>query len=130
MTNVRLHIGDEVLSFDFSRFMMSEAIALEECFGLRLEDLKNGIQQAMPPLKVVAGIVWIAKVRQAAETAGCSFAHAAEALPAKDFDTDLMALRMEADDPAANPTSPGAKTRAPGTPTTRRTSAASKRKTV
>lgn len=128
MTKINLHLGDDVLVFDFSRFMMSEAIALEEHFGLRLEDLEAGIVQERPPLKVVSGIVWIAKVRRAAEAASCSFAHAAQALPPVDFDLDLMALRMEVGDPAAHPTSPGGKTRTPGTPTTRRTSAAKQRK--
>jgi hypothetical protein len=117
-------------SFDPSAgFSVGEAVALEEDWGLTVEQLDSYFKSgARPPLRVVMALLWMTKVRGIAARDGVAFLVAAGQLPAATFDVGLEAVSVD-EVPDRNPMLPGAKTRTPGTPTTRRTSAGSKKRT-
>lgn len=121
MSAVKLVIDDEVFDLDLSRFMLSEGIALEDEWGLSTAQFAAAVTSGNPPLRVVGAMVWLVKVRAAAAAEGIGFAEAAKRFPVASFDTNLTALRIDADEVPANPT-PGV-TPTPKTRTTRATSA-------
>lgn len=118
---IRLLIDGETFPLDMNRFMISEAIALEEDWGLKVDEFRTLVAGGSPPWRVVAAMVWMAKTRALAATAGLSFPEARKLNPPETFDVDMVALKVEQDGPApANPTSRGTRTR-----TTRTTPATS-----
>ena len=124
-----LHGGEEYLFDPSAGFSVGEAVALEEDWNLTVEQLdahfKSGTR---PPMRVVMALLWMVKVRGLAERDGVAFLIAAAKLPAATFDVGLETVSTD-EVPDQNPTRPGAKTRTPGTPTTRRTSAGGKKRT-
>lgn len=123
---VRLVIDDQVCELDLRRLMLSESMALEEGWGVKLVDFQQGVFSGNPTTRVIGAMVWLAKVRQAAAEQGVSFSKAAEQLPVAGFDVNLAAIQMEAVPEAENPTSPAIRT--PATRTTRTTSSAKRKK--
>lgn len=124
-----LHDGQEYVFDPAAGFSVGEAVALEEDWGLTVEQLDEHFKAATrPPLRVVMALLWMTKVRGIAARDGVAFLVAAGRLPAAGFDVGLEAVTTD-EVPDQNPTRPGAKTRTPGTPTTRRTSAGSKKRT-
>ena len=124
-----LHDGQEYV-FDMSAgFSVGEAVALEEDWNLTVEQLDSYFKSGTrPPIRIVMALLWVTKVRGIATRDGLTFLVAAGQLPAATFDVALEAVTAD-EVPDQNPTQPDAKTRTPGTPTTRRTSAASKKRT-
>jgi len=124
-----LHEGQEYLFDPSAGFSVGEAVALEEDWNLTVEQLdahfKSGTR---PPLRVVMALLWMTKVRGLAARDGVAFLVAASQLPAATFDVGLEVVSID-EVPDQNPTRPGAKTRTPGTPTTRRTSGGAKKRT-
>ena len=124
-----LHDGQEYVFDPAAGISVGEAVALEEDWNLTVEQLdayfKSGTR---PPLRVVMALLWLTKVRGIAARDGVAFLIAAGQLPAAGFDVGLESVTAD-EVPDQNPTQPGAKTRTPGTPTTRRTSAGSKKRT-
>lgn len=130
-TTVRLVVDGEPFDLDLGQFMMTEAIALEDQWGLTTESLlsilaESDAKKEMPPLRIVLALVWIAKVRAIAAAAGVSFGTAAKQLPVDAFDVNLFAFEIGAPPEPPNPT-PGV-TPTPKTRTTRTTSAAKRSK--
>ena len=124
-----LHDGQEYVFDQSAGFSVGEAVALEEDWNLSVEQLDAHFSAgSRPPLRVVMAILWVTKVRVIAAADGTVFLVAAGKLPAAGFDVGLDAVATE-EVPDQNPTPPGAKTRTPGTPTTRRTSGGSKKRT-
>jgi hypothetical protein len=124
-----LHDGLEYIFDPAAGFSVGEAVALEEDWGLTVEQLDAHFKaDTRPPLRVVMALLWMTKVRGVAARDGIAFLVAAGQLPAAGFDVGLAAVTVD-EVPDQNPTRPGAKTRTPGTPTTRRTSAGSKKRT-
>lgn len=123
-----LHDGEEYVFDPAAGFSVGEAVALEEDWGLTVEQLDAHFKaDARPPLRVVMALLWMTKVRGVAARDGIAFLVAASQMPAAGFDVGLEAVTAD-EVPDQNPTRPGAKTRTPGTPTTRRTSAGSKKR--
>lgn len=123
-----LHDGQEYIFDPSAGFSVGEAVSLEEDWGLTVEQLDAHFKaEARPPLRVVMAILWVTKVRAVAARDGVAFLVAASGMPAASFDVGLDAVTTD-EVPDQNPTQPGAKTRTPGTPTTRRTSAGSKKR--
>lgn len=122
-----LHDGTEYVIDAGGTFTMGEAMALEEDWNLTVEQLEAAIHMPRPPLRALIALLWIAKVRTIAAADGTTFLPAAAKYPAAGFDIGLDAMRVEGDE-AVNPTPPGGKTPTPGTPTTRRTSAGSRKR--
>lgn len=120
--SVRLVIDDAGYELDLSRFMLSEGIALEDEWGLSTTEFAAAVLSGNPKLRVVGAMVWLVRVRALAAEEGIPFAEAAKQLPVSTFDTNLTALRIEADEEPENPTPGGTRTRA--TRTSRTTSAA------
>lgn len=124
-----LHDGQEYIFDPSAGFSVGEAVSLEEDWGLTVEQLDEHFRaDKRPPLRVVMAILWVTKVRAAAARDGVAFLVAAGRMPAAAFDVGLDAVTTD-EVPDQNPTQPGAKTRTPGTPTTRRTSAGSRKRT-
>lgn len=125
---IRLLIGDDTYVLDMTKFMLSEAMALEEDWGLKVAEFKQLVVGGDPPMRVVAAMVWLAQTRALAETEGVTFPEAHRLNPPSKFDVDLVALKVEPDSPAtANPTERGTPTRT--TRTTRATSASKRSRT-
>lgn len=123
-----LHDGQEYVFDPAGGFSVGEAVALEEDWNLTVEQLDGYFKAGTrPPLRVVMALLWMTKVRGIAARDGVAFLIAAGQLPAATFDVGLEAVSVD-EVPDQNPTRPGAKTRTPGTPTTRRTSAGSKKR--
>lgn len=120
MSAVRLVIDEQEYDLDLTRFMLSEGIALEDEWGLSTDQFAAAVQSGTPPLRVVGAMVWLVRVRAIAAEEHIGFAEAAKRLPVATFDTNLTALRIEAEDEGENPT-PGV-TPTPTTRTTRATS--------
>lgn len=127
MTNsVKLVIDEGEYDLDLSRFMLSEGMALEDEWGLSTTEFAAAVLSGNPKLRVVGAMVWLVRVRSLAAEQGVPFAEAAKQLPVASFDTNLTALRIEADEEPENPTPGGTRTRT--TRTTRTTSAAKRAK--
>jgi hypothetical protein len=118
---VKLVIDEAEYDLDLTRFMLSEAIALEDEWGLSTDQFAAAVTSGRPPLRVVGAMVWLVKVRHIAAADGISFREAAAKLPVATFDTNLTALRIENGAEQAGPTPGGTRTRT--TRTTRATSA-------
>ena len=118
---VKLILDDGEYEFDLGRFMLSEASALENEWGIDTLQFAQQVTSGSPPLRVVGAMVWLAKVRARAAADGISFREAAKLLPVESFDTDLMAVRIDSEAKPENPTPGGTRTK--GTRTTRATSA-------
>lgn len=119
--SVKLILDDGEYALDLGRFMLSEAEALEDDWGLDPLEFEKLVTSGKPPLKVVGAMVWLAKARALAATEGITFREAAKQMPVALFDTDLMAVRVDAEAEPENPTPGGTRTK--GTRTTRATSA-------
>jgi hypothetical protein len=123
-----LHDGQEYIFDPAAGFSVGEAVALEEDWNLTVEQLDEHFKGGTrPPLRVVMALLWMTKVRGIAARDNVAFLVAAGQLPAATFDVGLESVTTD-EVPDQNPTRPGAKTRTPGTPTTRRTSAGSKKR--
>lgn len=125
---VKLVIDETEHNLDLNRFMLSEAIALEEDWGLTTAAFAASIASGNPPMRVVGAMVWLMQTRELAAEKEISFREAAELLPPAAFDANLMAIRIEAAPEPENPTR--GVTRTPKTRTTRTTSAAKRAKTA
>lgn len=121
MSAVKLVIDEVEYDLDLDTFMLSEAMALEDEWGVSTSDFIASVTSGSPKARVVGAMVWLAKVRSAAAATGISFAEAARQLPVATFDTNLSALRLETEAEPENPTPGGTRTRT--TRTTRATSA-------
>lgn len=119
--SVKLILDDGEYELDLGRFMLSEAQALEDEWGVDTLQFAQQVTSGSPPLRVVGAMVWLVKVRSRAAAEGISFRDAAQQMPVASFDTDLMAVRIDAEAKPENPTPGG--TRKQGTRTTRATSA-------
>lgn len=122
---IKLLIEDETYNFEVGRLMLSEAMAIEDEWGLSPSRFETELTSGDPGIRVVGAVVWLVKVRGLAQQQGISFRDAARQLPVATFDVNLAAIRQGVEVPAENPTSPA--TRTPATPTTRRTSAAKRK---
>lgn len=120
-TSVKLILDDGEYDLDLGRFMLSEARALEDDWGIDTLQFAQLVTSGSPPLKVVGAMVWLTKARALAAAEGISFPEAAKRLPVATFDTDLMAVRIDTEAGPENPTPGGTRTK--GTRTTRATSA-------
>lgn len=118
---VKLILDDGEYEFDLGKFMLSEASALEEDWGIDTMRFAELVTSGKPPMRVVGAMVWLAKVRARAAAEKISFREAAKLLPVEEFDTDLMAVRIDSEAKPENPTPGGTRTRT--TRTTRATSA-------
>lgn len=126
MSSAKLIVDDAEYDLDLTRFMLSEAIALEEEWGLSTTEFAAAVASGAPPLRVVGAMVWLVKVRSIAAVNKIPFREAAQQLPVAVFDTNLTALRIEDSQEPENPTPGGTRTRA--TRTSRTTSAAKRAK--
>lgn len=119
--SVKLVLDDGEYDLDLGRFMLSEAMALEDEWGVNTSTFAAAVTSGNPPPRVVGAMVWLVKVRAIAAAGGISFREAAKQVPVATFDTDLMALRIEDEGQGPeNPTPGGTRTRT--TRTTRATS--------
>lgn len=125
--NVKLILDGTEHDLDLSHFMLTEAIALEEQWGLNTTEFASAVVSGAPPMRVVGAMVWLVQVRVLAAEGGVTFGEAAKLLPVASFDTDLMALRIEAPEEPENPTH--GVTPTPTTRTTRATSAKKRSRT-
>lgn len=124
---VRLLIDGQTYPLDMNKFMLSEAIALEEDWSLKVDEFTAMVASGNPPWRVVAAMVWLAKTRALAAERGVTFPEARRAHPPETFDVDVVALKVEADGPVPeNPTGSGTRTRT--TRTTPATSASKRKK--
>lgn len=123
---VKVVVDDKTYIIDSNRFMLQEAIGLEEQWGLSVAEFGTAITSGAPSMRVVGAMVWLVKVRAIAAENGISFPDAAKQLPAATFDTNLAALLIEPVEEPVGPT-PGV-TPTPKTRTTRTTSAAKRSK--
>lgn len=126
-STVKLIIGETEHDLDLKKFMLSEAIALEEDWGLTTTEFAKAVASGSPPMRVVGAMVWLVQVRELAAEDGVTFGEASKLLPVASFDTDLMALRIEAPQEPENPTR--GVTPTPTTRTTRATSAKKRTRT-
>lgn len=117
---VKLVLDDGEYELDLGTFMLSEALALEDDWGVKTLEFAELVTSGNPPLRVVGAMVWLAKVRSLAAADQILFAEAAKRLPVATFDTNLTAIRIEAQQ-TENPTPGGPRPK--GTRTTRATSA-------
>lgn len=123
---IKVVIDDKTHTIDSGRFMLQEAIGLEEQWGLTVAEFAAAATSGMPPMRVVGAMVWLVQVRAIAAENGLSFPEAAKQLPAASFDTNLAALLIEPVEEPVGPTR--GVTRTPKTRTTRTTSAAKRAK--
>lgn len=123
---IKVVIDDKTHTIDSRRFMLQEAIGLEEQWGLSVAEFAAQATSGAPSMRVVGAMVWLVQVRDIARENGLSFPEAAKQLPAATFDTNLAALLIEPVEVPVGPTrgvTPTPKTRA-----TRTTSAAKRAK--
>lgn len=118
---VKIILDDGEYDVDLTTFMLSEGMALEEDWGLSVTEFASQVTSGKPPLRAIGAMVWLVKVRTAAAAGGISFAEAAKTMPVATFDTNLTAIRIDAEAEPENPTPGGTRTRT--TRTTRATSA-------
>lgn len=123
---IKVVIDGKTHTIDSGRFMLQEAMGLEEQWGLSVAEFAAQAASGAPPMRVVGAMVWLVQVRAVARENGLSFPEAAKQLPAASFDTNLAALLIEPVEEAAGPT-PGV-TPTPRTRATRTTSAAKRAK--
>lgn len=124
---IRLLIGEDTYPLDMNRIMATEAMALEDDWGLKVAEFVTLVTSGDPPMRVVAAMVWLARTRAIAEAKGLTFPEAKKLLPPATFDVDLVALKIEGDEPLPeNPTESGTRTK--GTRTTPATSAQKRKK--
>lgn len=115
---LKLTLDGVVHELDLTKFMFSEAMGLEEEWGLPVTQLDQILKAGgNPPLRVIGALVWLMQVRAAAAEAGVTFSEAAKTHPAGAFDFNLAEAKLEAVIEPENPTSPA--TRTPATRTTR-----------
>jgi hypothetical protein len=119
---VTLVIDGEHYPLDMDRFMLSEAIALEDDWGMKVADFTKLVTGGDPPLRVLGAMVWLAKTRALAAQHGITFPEARKLLPPETFDVDMVGLAVVGgEELPENPTGSGTRTRA--TRTTPATSA-------
>lgn len=120
-----LLIDDEAYDFDLDDMSMTEAIALEEEWGIQVGDFEKQLKGGTPSMRMVTALMWLMKVRAIAAEQKLPILAAAKQLPVETFDVKFSAIRQPPE-AAPNPTDAG--TRTPATRTTRATSAKPKPK--